>query len=187
MLDYEGSRSEFLKLLVEMGEEPAFLARARAPQEALEGLLRACEAKRVELLRWPRFHLAALARRVADEWVRLDPLLASREAASQLQTLRACLAASESGAPDWLTTDRAALRQLVESVERYNRKWQAYVDGLDLEPVNQPRRDFNQYYVLEKACAFGSEGVAEGFEPLPMIDRADLYRRYPLLTAPRLA
>ena len=28
MFDYEGSRSEFLKLLAGFGEEPAFLARA---------------------------------------------------------------------------------------------------------------------------------------------------------------
>ena len=58
---------------------------------------------------------------------------------------------------------------------------------MDLESVNQPRRDFNQYYVLEKACAFGSEHGAEGFEPLGMIDGAYLYQRYPLLVLPSLA
>src|SRR5687768_13668235 len=38
MFDYEGSRSEFLKLLAQFGEEPAFIARAKAPQLALESL-----------------------------------------------------------------------------------------------------------------------------------------------------
>ena len=46
MFDYEGSRSEFLKLLAECGEEPAFLARARA-------------------LRSPSMQCCALARRSA--------------------------------------------------------------------------------------------------------------------------
>ena len=89
--------------------------------------------------------------------------------------------------PNWLASDRAALRQFLESAERFNRNWQAYIDGLDLEPVNKPRRDFNQFYVLEKSCAFGSDRVTEGFEPLPMIDSAYLYERFPLLSLPSLA
>ena len=36
--DYEGSRLEFLKILVELGEEPAFLRRSRQVSEALEHL-----------------------------------------------------------------------------------------------------------------------------------------------------
>jgi hypothetical protein len=187
MLDYEGSRSEFLKLLAEMGEEPAFIARARAPQEALDALVRSCEAKREELLKWPRFHLAALAERVRHDWARLGRLLAEPESVKLLEALHASEPAAPAGPSDWLVTDRGALGQFLESAERFNRKWRAYVDGLDLEPVNQPRRDFNQYYVLEKACAFGSEGVADGFEPLAMIDRAYLDQRFPLLVFPALA
>ena len=79
MSDYEGSRSEFLKLLAEMGEEPAFIARPLAPGDALEALLQACEAKRNELLKWPKFHLAALAQRVRGDWSRLGSLLAGPE------------------------------------------------------------------------------------------------------------
>ena len=66
MFDYEGSRSEFLKLLSECGEEPAFLARARAPQMALDELLNACNSKREEMLKWPKFYLAILAERVGN-------------------------------------------------------------------------------------------------------------------------
>jgi hypothetical protein len=187
MLDYEGSRSEFLKLLAEMGEEPAFIARARAPRDALEALLHACEAKRDELLKWPRFHLVALAQRVRGDWSRLGSLLAGPEALTLLEALAASMPANSPGRSDWLTSDRAAVRQFVESGERFNHNWRTYVDGVDLESVNQPRRDFNQYYVLEKACAFGSEMVAEGFEPLGMIDGAFLYERFPLLVLPDLA
>jgi hypothetical protein len=69
----------------------------------------------------------------------------------------------------------------------FNRTWQAYLDGLDLEGVNQPRREYNQFFVLEMECAFGSQGVAEGFVPLEMIDRKHLAQRFPLLALPRLA
>jgi hypothetical protein len=90
-------------------------------------------------------------------------------------------------AANWFATEKAALRQFLESAERFNRKWQAYIDGLDLEPVNKPRRDYNQFYVLEKSCAFASEKIAEGFEPLALIDCAYLFARFPFLALPNLA
>ena len=188
MSDYEGSRSEFLKLLAEMGEEPAFIARAlgRLGMRSRQ-LLQACEAKRNELLKWPKFHLAALAQRVRGNWSRLGPMLAGPEDVALLEAFATSMPSNSPGQSDWLTSDRATLVQFVESGERFNRNWRTYVDGVDLESVNQPRRDFNQYYVLEKACGFGSEQVAEGFEPLGMIDGAYLYQRYPLLVLPSLA
>jgi len=184
MFDYEGSRSEFLKLLAEFGEEPAFIARARAPQIALEALLHACEAKREEMLKWPKFHLSTLANQVRQDWSRLGSLLAVPESVTTLEALHASMAARIPEQTSWLVSDQAALSQFLKSAERFNRHWTSYIDGMDLEPVNKPRRDFNQFYVLEKACAFGSEGVTEGFEPLGMIDRADLYARFPLLAVP---
>lgn len=88
---------------------------------------------------------------------------------------------------NWLISDGSALRQFLDSAERYNRNWCSYIDGLDLELVNKPRRDFNKFYVLEKECAFGSARVADGFEPLGMIDSSFLYGRFPLLMLPKLA
>ena len=79
MFDYEGSRSEFLKLLAECGEEPAFLARARRLQIALDAMLRACETKRDEMLKWPKFHLSMLARQIRNDWSRLESILRRRE------------------------------------------------------------------------------------------------------------
>jgi hypothetical protein len=186
MTDDGGSRSDFLRVLVEMGEEPAFLARARAPQMALDALLRACQAKRDELLEWPAFHLSVLAHQIGRDWSRIGHLLAAPQSVAVLEALHAQMPSSKPVETSWFASDRAALLDFLESAARFNRTWQAYVDGLDLEPTNKPRRDYNQFYVLEKACAFGSERVTEGFEPLEMIDLAYLYRRFPLLTLPSL-
>jgi len=187
MFDYEGSRSEFLKILAEFGEEPAFIARARAPQIALETLLAACEAKRDELLKWPKHHLSVLANHIGGEWSRLGHLLADPESAGLLETLHAKMPTGEAERTKRLWSDRAALRGFLESAQRFNRHWQVYLDGLDLECVNKPRRDYNEFYVIEKTSALGNESVADGFRPLEMIEREDLIQRFPLLTLPRLA
>jgi hypothetical protein len=187
MHDFEGSRLEFLKVLAEFGEQPAFLERAQAPQVAFDALLRDCEARRNELLEWPSYHLAVLALRVGGDWVRLARWLADAESVAQLEALHAKLPTDKTVQARWLGSDKAALRQFVESAERFNRTWQAYLDALDLEGVNQPRREYNQFFVLEMECAFGSQGVAEGFVPLEMIDREFLERRFPLLVLPRMA
>ncbi len=186
MNDYEGSRSEFLRLLAEMGEEPAFLARARAPQIALDALLHACDAKRRQLLEWPTFRLAALERQVDGTWARLSGLVTPPDSVALLETLHANLRTEKAVPTNWLASDRSALRQFLQSANRFNRKWRAFLDGLALDDVNQPRRDYNQFYVVEMDCAFG-KGVAEGFTPLPMIDEDYLSQRFPLLALPSLA
>jgi hypothetical protein len=187
MFDYEGSRGEFLKLLVELGEKPAFIARAQAPMIALNALLSAVEAKRREMLKWPTFHLSILANQIKNDWSRLGSLLAVPESSIVLETLYASMHTGKPVRTGWLGSDKSALRRFLESGERFNRNWQTYLDGLDLGPVNKPRRDFNEFYVLEKACAFGSERIAEAFEPLEMIDSRYLYERLPFLTLPSLA
>src|SRR5262245_24501419 len=121
MLEFEGSRIEFLKLLAEFGEEPAFLERARAPQGALDVLVQACETKRDELLKWPRFHLSVLAQQIQNEWSRLGSLLAATESVAMLETLHASMQLSSPGQTGWFESDRAALRRFLESADRFNR------------------------------------------------------------------
>jgi hypothetical protein len=188
MFDYEGSRSEFLKFLTEFGEEPAFIGRARAPQIALDALLQACESKRNEMLEWPKFHLSVLSHKIGSNWSRLSALLSAPEGVPMLEALHASLHTSKPVQDSWLTNDKTALLRFLESAARFNRHWRDYLDGLDLEPANKPRRDFNQFYPLEKACAFGeNERVIEVFEPLQMLDHAYLHQCFPVLTLPRLA
>ena len=75
MIEYEGSRGEFLKLLAEMGEEPAFITRARATDKILERTLKRCQRERDELLVWPRRHFDTMRKRVADNWSRLARMI----------------------------------------------------------------------------------------------------------------
>lgn len=186
MFDYEGSRSEFLKLLAQFGEEPAFIARARAPQIALDALMQACQVKRDEMLEWPKFHLSALGKHVGGDWFRLRSLLAAPDSVELLKTLHTKMPTSKVVKSSWRLSDRVALRRFLDSAECFNRNWRIYLDGLDLESVNKARREYNEFYVLEKACAFGNETVAEGFKPLEMIESGDLIQRFPLLTLPTL-
>jgi hypothetical protein len=187
MFDYEGSRSEFLKLLAEFGEEPAFIARAKAPQLALEALLHDCNAKREEMLEWPHRHLSNLAQRIGGNWLRIAPFLARPESVAELEALHAQMVFNGSTQSSWTATDKGSLRQFLESAERFNRGWRAYLAGLDYESVNKPRREYNQYYPLEKACAFGNERIADEFQPLGMIDVGFLECRFPYLPIPQLA
>jgi hypothetical protein len=186
MSDYEGSRSELLKILAELGEQPAFIARGKAADEALERLLESCRARREELLEWPRRHLATLAAQIGGDWRRIAPLLARPETAAELEALHSQRTLAALAPTSWPATDRGCLRQFLESAQRFNRAWRTYLAGLDYEAVNQPRRDYNRYYPLEKACAFATEMIGEEFEPLEMIDGAFLEKRFPYLPVPEL-
>jgi hypothetical protein len=87
---------------------------------------------------------------------------------------------------EWFVSDKESLKRFVESAERFNRGWRRFLNGVDFDAVNKTRREYNQFYVLEKECAFGNEKVAENFEPLGMIDAAYLEVRYPLIVIPKL-
>ena len=187
MFDYEGSRAEFLKILAEMGEEPAFIERARAAQSALEGLLGRCTSKREELLEWPRHHLSALFHRISGDWSRLDSYVVGDHTSSQFCTLASQLTITESTKAAFFATDRSVLRQFLESGRRFNDAWTRFLDDAGLADVNRLRDDYNQFYPLEKACAFGTDVRNHGFTPLPMLDRKYLDDRFPLLSLPVLS
>jgi hypothetical protein len=187
MFDNEGSRSEFLKLLASFGEEPAFLARARAPETALQQLHAACQSARTELLRWPKFYLAALASQIDGDWPRLGKLLVAPDSVRLLSDLLASMPNAAPAQTPRFTSDHTALRRFLQSAERFNRKWQAHLDGLNLEPVNQPRREYNQFYAMELDCAFDRQITSADVPHLDMIDARYLHARYPLLRLPTLA
>jgi hypothetical protein len=186
MFDYEGSRNEFWHFMAEFGEEPAFLARARAPQVALDELLRRCSAHREELLAGPRLHWSALVKQTGGDWSRLTPYFADLNSVALLTELDLQLGPRKNVQSDWLATDKILLRRFLASAQRFNRTWTRWLKDLDLEEVNRPRRDYNQFYVLEKACAFLSERITDEFEPLEMIDVTFLEQRFPLLMLPKL-
>lgn len=187
MFDYEGSRSEFLKILAEMGEEPAFVNRGRAPQFALDALLKSCSVHREERLEWPRRHFATLCLRTAGDWSRLRHHLAKEDDVNLFAVLECQLAPIGKVAPSMLASERVLLRQFIESAARFNKDWLSFVEGSGLDHVNELREDYNRFYPMEKACAFRRDTVNEGFKSLPLLNSAFLLERFPLLLAPGLA
>jgi len=187
MFDYEGSRSEFLKILAEMGEEPAFINRGIAPKIALDALLKSCSVHHEDLLEWPRRHFATLRGRTGGDWLRLQPYLAQKDDVNLFAALECQLALHGNASPSLFTTERGVLRQFIESAARFNDNWLSFVEGSGLDHVNQLRENYNRYYPMEKACAFGTDKVNEDFKPLPLLDSAFLLKRFSLLFLPKLA
>jgi len=81
---------------------------------------------------------------------------------------------------------RKALRELVESIEHFNRRWLPYLQTVDATAVNELRERYNQFYLLEKECAFRSARLAgHGFRRLKPITLETLAGLLPPLPVPR--
>jgi hypothetical protein len=167
---------------------PAYVRRARRVQAAYDDLLDECRRRRDEWLGMVRVRLGTL-RALASGWHALEPHLAGGEQARLLEGLHAALE-PRLRAPVEPTTAARALRQalgeLVESIERFNRRWIEYVRGLDLGALNADRADYNRYYLLEKECIVRSPQVArQGFRPLDPLTADDVLAALPPLPVPR--
>ena len=184
MFDFEGSRGEFLKLLAEMGENPAFIQRARAQENALNALLERCTASRAQLLEWPRRHYTILRKRIGDDWDRVSSITSHANAGPILAALSTALPVIDHARPSILSTDRSLLRNFLDSAQRFNRAWNHFLDHAGLDEINRLRDDYNRFYPMEKSCAFGTESVNAKFEPLPPLSRSYLETRFPLLNIP---
>ena len=83
---------------------------------------------------------------------------------------------------------RAVARDLVASVARFNLRWAAYLDQLNLEPVNRMIDQYNRFYLLEKECILGSARLAlRHFTPRDRVSRGTLDEDYPALPVPELS
>lgn len=84
-------------------------------------------------------------------------------------------------------TRRTIARDLVASVERFNRRWQKLLGELKLETVNSLVDKYNRYYLLEKECSLGSSRLASRFFiPQNRLSVETLLLEYPLLSTPPL-
>ncbi|HZV07106.1 MAG TPA: hypothetical protein VE999_18640 [Gemmataceae bacterium] len=181
--------NEAFKRFLSQFDAPAYIRRARGVQAALDQLLEYCRGRRAEWLEFARMRIAML-HALAGDWDNLLPFLVDKD---QLDILRYLLAALASPlrAPVEPTSSshvlRRALRELHESLERFNQRWQTFLTGVDLTAVNELRDGYNRYYVLEKECAVRSARIArQGFAPLPPLTLDDLVSQFPLLPVPRL-
>lgn len=190
----DSERQEFLRFAAEF-DAPAFIRRAQATTAATEGLFERCEAARDEMLALPKTKLAMLAAVIDRKWSTLTPSLFAGTEAESTGATRWTAEYLESLYDQWKPTLRVhvessesprlvkkAVSELEIAFQRFNKRWQQHIDALDLVPVNQIRTDYNNYYVVEKACAFDSERIGrDGFEPLEPITREQILERVPLL------
>jgi len=168
---------------------PAYVRRARRVEDALEDALRRCQCQRDEWLEMVRLRLGML-RAILGKWENLRPLLADDAQVEMLRALEAELR-PELRAPVATTRSkrvwRAALADLVESLEHFNCRWREYLQQFDLTPLNKQRQDYNRYYLVEKECAVRSARLARhGYRPLQTMTNAELEAAIPPLPVPRV-
>jgi hypothetical protein len=169
-------RDEASRLLGEVAARfgaPAFVRRARQVEDAFDHLVHRCQKQREEWLDQVRIPWHAL--------------LAITDQFDQKNELAGVLGDSADGSriPASGRRLRNALWQLRDSIERFNCRWQKFIDELNLVEINQQREDYNRYYVLEKECALRSARLARrGFIPLAPITPKDLLALLPLLPVP---
>lgn len=171
-------------------DAPAYVRRALQVQQAYGELLDRCRRQRAEWLQMTRTRLGVL-HALSGDWTALRPYLADEGQLGLLQGMYAELEPRLRVPVEPTTSARSlvrALRELCESIERFNRRWAEYLPSLDLEPVNALRAGYNRYFLLEKECAVRSPRLArQGYRPLPPLTVEELFARLPLLPAPQLA
>ena len=168
-------------------DAPAYVRRARAVQEALDGLLAVCRKRRAEWSEMARLRLGTL-HALSAAWEGLRPLLPE----DQMDVLRALYDELRPvlRMPVEPTRSTSALRralgELLSSLERFNQRWLRFVPEVDLSAVNGLRADYNRYYILEKECAVRSPALARrNFQRLEPLTTDDLLRLLPPLPVPR--
>jgi hypothetical protein len=181
--------SEAFRRFLSQFDAPAYIRRARGVEAALEQLLEHCRRRRAEWLEIVRLRIGML-HALAGDWDNLLPFLDDEEQLDILRYLLAALAAPLRAPIEPTTSARAlrrALQELHESLQRFNRRWQEFLESVDLTSTNELREGYNRYYVLEKECAVRSARVArQGFAPLPPLTMDDLASQFPLLPVPKL-
>jgi hypothetical protein len=168
---------------------PAYVRRARAVQDAFDGLIEQCRRQRDEWLQATRIELGTL-HALAGDWNRLLPSLADAGQISVLERLHGELN-PQLRVPVSVTSSaaklRATLRTLTQCLDSFNRRWRPFLEKLDLSKVNEMRAAYNRYYLLEKECALRSPRLArQGFRPLEPLTVADVLAVVPPLPVPRL-
>jgi hypothetical protein len=174
--------------LLGLFDAPAYIRRARGLEEATRQLFDKYGKLRDDWLDMVKMHLAML-RDLAGDWSAVRPLVADDEQVEHLRKLNDELRPRLIDPLKPTTRARAlrrALRDLIASLERFNRRWAEQLAKIDLSAVNALREGYNRHYVLEKACALRNDVIARhGFTPLPPLRREDLEAALPLLPVPR--
>jgi hypothetical protein len=171
-------------------DAPAYVRRALRVQQSYDSLLAACRRQREEWLDMVRIRLATLIA-LARDWAGLNPFLADDQQCRLLVELhqnlglKPLVSIPRTPSPRRL---RSALRELCESLERFNLRWRSFLCEICLDGVNQERSAYNRYFLLEKECAVRSVVLARrGFRPLEPLTVAEIAALFPELPVPSCA
>jgi hypothetical protein len=163
-------------------DAPAYVRRAREVERARALLLESCRRHREQWLEGIRWRLPPILAAVVDSAGRSG---LSRDSLAALEQLRLAAGVDRSSPPAGRVSLPRLLRGLRASVERFNRRWLRFLDGLDLAAINRLREDYNRYYLLEKECAVGSAQLAAlTFQRLDPLTTADVLAHFPALPLP---
>ena len=173
-----------IKELLGLFDVPAFARRGQDLESSLARLRWRCRRARGGMLDMVRLRLRQWAS-AAD-----GPGTESLIFASSIEGLWPL---AEAGAPKWaaraapLRRLRGIARDLIASVERFDRRWLEHLGGLDLAPINRQVDDYNRYYLLEKECSLGSARLAaRHFVPKARVTLDDVRLELPPLPVPVL-
>jgi hypothetical protein len=173
-----------IKELLGLFDVPAFARRGQDLEYSLARLRLRCRRVRNGLLDMVRLRLRQWASAANGPGV--DSLVFASSIA-ELWPL------AEAEAPKWAARSapprklRGIARDLIASVERFDRRWLEHLDGINLDPINRQVDDYNRYYLLEKECSLGSARLAaRHFVPKVHVTLDDLRRELPPLPVPVL-
>lgn len=174
-----------MRELLGLFDSPSFARRGQAVEWGLKRLHERCQRQRMDMLDMVRLRLRQWASAV--EGPQAWPLCFD----TPIEDLWPLSGADQ---PSWNTQPstprrrrRAIARDLIASLERFNRRWTRFLDELNLAPLNTAIEDFNRYYILEKECVVGSARLAaRHFQRVEPISVASLLAEHPPLPVPGL-
>lgn len=189
-------RSEFMthtdqltQRLLGRFDVPAYVRRGLRVAQGRAAVVAQCRQKRRELLCHAKWRAGQLRRALSDpeQLERLLPRAAERDHWNELWDVLEASGDVAGGPPPSSRRLRRMVRETCESLERFNRAWLHYLNGIDLMSVNREIEAYNRYYLLEKECALRSPRlVRQGYRPLAPLSIDDLFAQFPLLPVPRL-
>lgn len=148
---------------------PAYVKRARLLERAIEQLHDDLAAERTRRLGVLLFRVARLWIAGRDRWI--DALAAECARHPRWESLAV-------RPVRWiLPWQRAALRR---EVRAFNRRWAQFLERCPLEGVHEQQRAYNRWFPIERELALRA-APASSFEPIPLLERAEVVARHPAL------
>ena len=176
------------RLLLGLGDPPAYLRRGMSVEDAEARVLKKCETDRWQVLYAVRLRLR-LWNRLLEDRPRLRETL-SKTALDYAATIGETVFAPDeqrvSVAPAaWSIFAARHWRAFVKAVEEFNADWRRYLEALPLDDLHRTIDGYNRYYVLEKECAVRSARTAlRGFVPKRKPTWMEFLERLPPLPTP---